>query len=53
MQKSRVTTEKIPDFTRRRASSAEAQVERMSIASALLQASPHSLPIFYFYVVEL
>ena len=26
MQKSKVTTEKMPDFTRRRASSAEAQV---------------------------
>jgi hypothetical protein len=48
MQKSRVTTEKMPDFTGRRASSTKAQVERMPTTPALLQASPHSLPIFYF-----
>ena len=48
MKKSRVTTQKMPDFTRRRTSSADAQVERMPTTPALLQASPHSLPIFYF-----
>jgi hypothetical protein len=48
MKKSRVTTEKMLDFTRRRVSSVEAQVERMPTIPALLQASPHSLPIFYF-----
>jgi hypothetical protein len=48
MQKNRVTIEKMPDFTRIRASSAEAQVERMPTTLALLQASPHSLPVFYF-----
>ena len=53
MQKSGVTTQKMLDFTRRRASSAEPQVERLPTTLALLQASPHSLPIFYFEVVEL
>jgi hypothetical protein len=48
MQKSKITIEKMPDFTRRRASSAEAQVERIPTTPSLLQASPHSLPIFYF-----
>ena len=48
MQKSKVTTEKMPDFTRRRASSTEAQVEKMPTAPTPPQASPHSLPIFYF-----
>jgi hypothetical protein len=43
----------MPDFTRRRASSAEAQVERMPTTLTLLHASPHSLRIFYFLVVEL
>jgi hypothetical protein len=43
MQKSRVAIEKMPDFTRRRASSAKAQVERMSTTLALLQASTLSL----------
>ena len=37
MQKSRVTTQKMPDFTRRRTSSADAQVERMPTTPALLQ----------------
>ena len=43
MQKGRVNIQKMPDFTRRRASSAEAQVERMPTTLALLQASPHPL----------
>jgi hypothetical protein len=47
MQKSRVTIEKMPDFTKRRASSTEAQMERMLIAPAPPPTSPHSLPIFY------
>jgi hypothetical protein len=45
MQKSKITIEKMLDFTRRRASSADAQVERMPTTSALLQASPHSLSL--------
>ena len=34
MQKIRVTTQKMPDFTQSRASSVEAQVERMPTAPA-------------------
>ena len=47
MQKNKVTTEDV-ELTRRRASSTKAQVERMPTAPAPPQASPHSLPTFYF-----